>query len=94
MQIVRGEYVDFSKLVPKDRVMTADNSRLKMIVREGKTYWVPACSNEGMEISNFNRWEQAFRVFTDVYVRTFPYRALEFNTYCISILNLGKCLYV
>ena len=81
MRIVRVEYVDFSKLVPKDNVMTADDSRFEMIVREGKTYWVPTCSNKGTEISNFNHWEQAFRVYTDVYVRAFPHRASELVQY-------------
>ena len=81
MKIIRGEYVDFGRLVPKDRVMTVDDSRYEMIVRDGKTYWVPASNNEATDISSYNRWEQAFRVFSDVYVRAFPHRASELVQY-------------
>ena len=80
-KIIRGDYIDFGKLVPKDRVITADDGQYEMIVRDGKTYWMPACSYETMEISNYHRWDQAFRVYSDVYVRAFPNRASELVQY-------------
>ena len=80
-RIIRGEYVDFARLVPKDRVLTADDNRYEMIVRDGKTFWTPASSIESVSISNFNRWEQAFRVYSDVYMRAYPYRASELVQY-------------
>ena len=46
-KIVNGEYVDFAYLVPKDRILTAEDHRYEMIVKEGKTYWVPANEHEG-----------------------------------------------
>ena len=79
--IVKGDYIDFGKLVPKDRVLTADDSRYKMIVREGKTFWVPASSNESTEITSYHRWEQAFRVYSDVYMQAFPHRSSELVQY-------------
>ena len=80
-KIIRGKYINFGKLVPKDHVLTVDDSRYEMIVRDGKTYWVPANNNESTEISNFNCLEQAFRVYSDVYVWSFPQRASELVQY-------------
>ena len=62
--------------------MTADDNRYEMIVRDGKTFWVPASSHENTAISNFNRWEQSFRVYSDVYMRAYPHRASELVQYC------------
>ena len=56
-KIVKGAYVDFTRLVPKDRVMTADDNRYEMIIREGKTFWVPATNNEATAISNYKHSE-------------------------------------
>ena len=82
-RIIRGEYVDFSRLIAKDRVLTADDNRYEMIVRDGRTYWVPAnASHDGTGITNFNRWEQAFRVYSDIYMRAFPHRSSELIQYC------------
>ena len=80
-KIVKGDYVDFGHLVPKDRVLTADDSRYEMIVCDGKTFWIPASNNEATEISNYNRWEQAFRVYSDVYMRAHPHRSSELIQY-------------
>ena len=81
LRIADGEYVDFAQLVPHDQVLTADDNRYEMIIREGRTYWVPAYNNEGTAISKYNRWEQAFWVFLDVYVRAHPHRASELVQY-------------
>ena len=80
-KIIDHEYVDFGRLVPKDRVMTADDSRYEMIICDGKTYWIPASNNEATSISNYNRWEQAFRVYSDIYMRAHPHRASELVQY-------------
>ena len=81
-KIVRGEYVYFSRLIPKDNVLTVDDNRYEMVIRDGKTYWIPASSHESRAISGFNRWEQAFRVFSDIYMKAHPQRASELVQYC------------
>ena len=80
-KIVRGDYVDFGRLVPKDRILTADDNWYEMIVKEGKTFWIPAGQNDSTAISNYGRWEQAFRVFSDIYMRAHPTRASELVQY-------------
>ena len=55
------EYVDFAKLVPRDRVLAEDEVKLEMVMRGGKTYWTTVQDN--LTISSFARWEQAFQAF-------------------------------
>ena len=53
-KIIKGDYVDFGCLVPRDRILIADDNRFEMVVKEGKTYWVPAGNHELASISNYN----------------------------------------
>ena len=78
-KIIKGEYVDFGKLIPKDRIMSEEEDRLELVVRNGRTFWTQV--SESITISNFSRWEQAFRVFSNVYTRAHPHRATELIQY-------------
>ena len=78
-KIERGEYVDFGKLIPRDRVIAEDDGRMEMQVREGRTYWVPVST--ATNISNFTKWEQAFRVFSNIYCKANAHRAAELIEY-------------
>ena len=60
-KIIRGEYVDFGKLLPKDKVLMEEDGRMELIVRNGKTFW--SLVSETVIINNFSKWEQAFRIF-------------------------------
>ena len=82
--------MDFGKLVLKDRVLTADNSHYEMILCDGKMYWVPATNNEITDISNYNRWEQAFHVYSDIYMRAFPQRSAELIQYSHLIHTIAQ----
>ena len=92
-KIVNGEYVDFARLVPRDRIMLADDQRYEMIVKDGKTFWMPANVHEGVSISNYGRWEQAFRVFSKIYMKAHPYRATELVQYN-HLIHLASQTYV
>ena len=39
-KIKNSEYVDFGKLIPKDRILAAEDQRLELVVRAGHTYYV------------------------------------------------------
>ena len=66
-KIRRGVYVDFSQLLPRDRSSHSnDEQRMELISRGGMSYFVPISDREN-GITNFNRWEQAFRIFMNVY---------------------------
>ena len=74
-KIKRGEYVDFSKLLPKDRITVEKDGRMELVVRNGQTFWSPV--SEVVAINNFGRWEQAFRIFSNIYTSEFPQRCSE-----------------
>ena len=80
-KIENSEYVDFAKLIPRDRVVAMDSeeTELKSVIREGKTYYVPV--KESTAITGFGKREQAFRVFSNIYTRTYPGRATELIQY-------------
>ena len=80
-KIIAGEYVDFARLIPWDRVLQEEDQHLEMIVRGGKTYWVPAGDRDVQSIHNFGRWEQAFRVYSDIYLRSHPSRSTKLIQY-------------
>ena len=78
-RIEQGKYVDFAKLLARDKLMEEAGPEYKLIIKGGNSIYVPA--SEGTTISSFNRWEQAFRVFSDIYTRVNPKRAAELIQY-------------
>ena len=55
---MNGEYVDFTKLIPRDTLLWDDESRLQLIIRDGKSFFIPA--NDAPSINGFTHWEKAF----------------------------------
>ena len=80
-KIVNGEYVDFARLLPKDRITREEDHRMEIVNKGGLTYFVPVSDRECGSISNFSRWEQAFRIYSNVYTRRYPYKASELIQY-------------
>ena len=86
-KISRDEYVDFGKLIPKDRVMAEEDGRLEMHVKDGRTFWAPVQVTSN--INNFTKWEQAFRVFANIYTKVNPHRSSELIEYN-HIINMAS----
>ena len=80
-RIANGEYVDFAKLLIRDRVQYENDNRMDIVCRSGQTYLVPAADRDALQVTSFSRWEQAFRVFSNVYTRYHPERAAELIEY-------------
>ena len=80
-KIGNGEYVDFSKLLLKDRTSAEEDNRMEMVNKGGMSYWVPVSDREGTTISSYGKWEQAFRVLSNVYNEFFPGKAGELIQY-------------
>ena len=91
-KIQNTEYVDFARLLPRDRVLS-DNSRLELINRDGKTYFVPADSREVGAITSFFKWEQVFRVFANVYTEKYPQKATELIQYN-HLINMASMTFI
>ena len=79
IKIKSGDYVDFSKLVPRDRVLAEEDQCLEMVLRGGRTFYVPV--NDGLSISSFYKWEQAFRLYSYIYTKFYPQRSSELIEY-------------
>ena len=80
-KILANEYVDFAKLVSKDKILRSDNNETKMelVTRGGSTFFVPASDN--VHIVNFAKWEQAFRIFSNIYTKAYPWKSSELIQY-------------
>ena len=79
-KIEKDQYIDLARLVPRDRIEEEEDNAMQMIVRQGKTFWKPA-TQDGVVINSLAKWEQAFRVFTDIYTRAHPHHANELIQY-------------
>ena len=53
-KITMGDYVDFSKLIPQNKVSAEDNHRMEIINYGGQTFWIPASDKNTVTISNFS----------------------------------------
>ena len=55
-KIIKGEYIDLAKLLPKDKVVMAEEpQKMELVSKEGHMFWMP--STEQTKITNYNRWE-------------------------------------
>ena len=82
-KILAGEYVNFSKLLVKDRVLSQQDVRMEMVNRNGMSFWVPINDRDSNQnsITSFGKWQQAFRVYTTIYVEGHPHKAKELMQY-------------
>ena len=78
-KIIQGEYIDFSKLIPRDKILAEEDSRLELVIKNGRTFWSPV--SETVTINCFSRWEQAFRIFMNIYTRAHPKKSSELIQY-------------
>ena len=76
-----GGYMDFTKLLPKDRVRIKEDQRMEMVNRGGPTFWVPVADTEDNAINSYIKWEQAFRMYMNIFIKAHPNRATELLEY-------------
>ena len=80
-KIISGQYVDFSKLIPKDKILVEKDGRMQLVIKNGQSFWVPVSKSESVNINNFSKWEQVFRVYVNIYTKGNPDRAGELIQY-------------
>ena len=78
-RIKQGEFIDFGKLIPKDRIISEEENRLELVIKGGQSYYVPI--SETTEINSFSKWEQAFRVYSNIYTKFYPHHLSELIEY-------------
>ena len=76
-KIIAGEYMDFARLLPRDRIAVQDDHQMELVSRGGLTYFVPVADRETNTINNFSKWEQAFRIYSNEYLKKYPHRQLN-----------------
>ena len=79
-RIEQGDYADFARLILQE-CSEEEDGRLELIYKQDAAYWLPAVNQNYSEINSFARWEQAFRVFADIYTRANPGRVPELIQY-------------
>ena len=77
--------------MPKDKINRhSEENRLEWVHRDGGTYFVPA-QRDG-KITNFRRWEQAFRAYAIIYCGANPQCSKEIWQY-ITVINTTASAY-
>ena len=89
-KIKEGMYVDFARLLSKDRIEEDEEQRMVMVSKGGMTYYVPASDRDKFSISSISKWEAAFRVYSQIYLGFFPNRATELNEYAHTIHSIAQ----
>ena len=94
--IQEGEYIDFSRLIPKDRVLSLSDNRIELFNNNGRPELRSVVESE--HIGSFSKWEQAFRTYCSIYTDKFPERAkqlLQYNhiIYSASLTYLWTNVY-
>ena len=74
------EYVDFGKLLPK-QIANSDDNRLEFVTKNRMTFLAPAADRENSVISSYIKWEQAFRVFSNIMTSKHPEKSSELLQY-------------
>ena len=80
-KIENCEYVDFSRLLPKNKPGEDDELRMQMVNHNGRAYYVPMSKVDKVQVNSLFCWEQAFRVFSDIFTRKFPNKSTELIQY-------------
>ena len=80
-RIIDFEYIDFSRLLPKDRISKAEDHRYELVVRGGSTFFAPVSDRDATTITNFSKWEQVFRIFSNILTMAYPGKVSELIQY-------------
>ena len=91
LKIITRQYVELEKLLVRDILVENEDQRMQIVNRGNQTFWVPI--KEIQHIHNFGKWEQAFRVFTNIYVKKFPQRSSELIQY-YHLIHTASLSYV
>ena len=90
--IINQEYIDFSRLLPKDRILDEEYSGMELVYKAGRTFFTPYIDRDLTTINSFGKWEQAFHVFSAIYTRQYPNRAAELIQYNHLIYTTHFCV--
>ena len=82
IKCTRGEFVELEKLlqqVIRSQKANPDEQKFELVTRNGQTYVTP--QEKDAKITNVRKWEQAFRIYANLYSTTNPHRSAEIWQY-------------
>ena len=59
-RIIVGQCVDFSKLIPRDRIQMESDKRLEIATHNGQTFFQHIVKREGIGIGSIYHWDLPF----------------------------------
>ena len=80
-KILEFEYVEFSKLISKNRFMNEQDQHLELVNKNGRTFLTLVTDREMVQISSYIKWEQAFRIYSNILTTCYPQKATEVLQY-------------
>ena len=80
-KIVSYDYVDFSKLLTRHKAFRYEDQRMEIINKNGMTFLSPVSECDHVYISSYSKWEQAFRVYSNVLTAAYPHKVTELLQY-------------
>lgn len=92
---INNNVVDFElcRLLPKVKKFKSGvttERRLQMLNRDGYSFLVAGEEKEFQLIDSFHKWQEAFRIFADLYEASHPGRSRELNQYAFRIEDASK----
>ena len=92
-KIQREEFVDLEKLTPrlKNKFNLENQNKTELCIQDGHTYFTPYIDRE-RKITNFRKWENAFRVYATIYCQANQERSPEIWQY-VYIINTASSVY-
>ena len=63
--------MDFAKLL-KHRSQRDEDACLEFVTKNGMTFLSPVSDREALQVTSHGRWEQAFRVFSNIMTTKYP----------------------
>ena len=86
-KIINHEFVDFSKLLPKPRISVNDQEQKFQLFNKGGEIVFGPMVDRGSAITSYIKWEQAFRVYSDIYTSRYSNKSSELIQYNHVIHN-------
>ena len=66
---------------------------MELVNRNGVSFWTPVTNHDLGAITNFGKWESAFRVFANIYTTKYPHKVAELIQYS-HVIHTASLTYV
>ena len=80
-RICNFEFIDLSKLLQRNKGFKDNDQRMKIASRNGYTFLSPISEHEAIQVNTYNKWEKAFRIYSNVLTAKHPQKATEHLQY-------------